>query len=60
MKSQLETNNQLSQLESPSNAVSETSRSISIDEKVNQISQQFWQELNDIQSSEFPLLGMWK
>ena len=60
MKSQLERNDQFSQLETSTNAVSESNQSMSVDERVNQISQQFWQELNDIQSTEFPLLGMWK
>jgi len=31
-----------------------------IDEGINQISQQFWQELNDTSSSDFRLWGMWK
>lgn len=60
MKLQLDTNNQTSQLEDSTNAVTDSNRNLSIEERVNQISQQFWLELNDMQSSDFPLLGMWK
>lgn len=60
MDFQQDTQLQQAEFELHASAVTEPQHTLSVDERVNQMSQQFWQELNDLQGSEFPILGIWK
>lgn len=60
MELQRETNHQSTTKETLSVHHHETKQLSAIDEGINQISQAFWQELNEMKSAEYPLLGMWK